>query len=151
MIKLNKILVPTDFSEPSQSALKYGAAFADQYGATVHLFHVLELPVQLESAGVDVNQLREEMKRNAEARMEELHSLWADFCFPVHREIRVGNPFVEIIKYAKEFSADLIVLGTHGHGAVRHALLGSVVERVVRMAPCPVLTVRQPEHEFVMP
>jgi nucleotide-binding universal stress UspA family protein len=69
----------------------------------------------------------------------------------VVREIRQGSPFLEIIRYAKEKNIDLIVLGTHGRSGLAHVMLGSVAERVVRIAPCPVLTVRHPEHEFVMP
>ena len=65
--------------------------------------------------------------------------------------MRRGAPFLEIIRYAKENDVDLIVLGTHGRSGLAHVLLGSVAERVVRKSPCPVLTVRHPEHEFVMP
>lgn len=151
MIKLRNILVPTDFSEPSRIALRYGAAFADQFGAAVHLFHAIERPSQFGFSGLDFAKVKEDLTRLAEAKMEELHSMWSDYCFPVHREIRVATPYTEIIGYAKEMTADLIVMGTHGHGAVRHMLMGSVAEKVVRMAPCPVLTVRHPEHEFVMP
>ncbi|MFK7818719.1 MAG: universal stress protein [Planctomycetaceae bacterium] len=151
MIKLQKILVPTDFSEPSQSALRYGAAFADQFGASVHFLHAIEHPTQFGFSGIDVTQLTEDLKKHAEEKMEELHTLWSDYCFPVHREIRIGNPAQILVDYAKEIEADMIVMGTHGHGAIRHMLLGSVAERVVRMAPCPVLTVRCPEHEFVLP
>ena len=67
------------------------------------------------------------------------------------RELRKGSPFLEIVRYAKDKNIDLIVLGTHGRSGLSHVLLGSVAERVVRKAPCPVLTVRHPEHEFVMP
>lgn len=67
----------------------------------------------------------------------------------IHKTV-VGRPFLEIIRYAKEQQIDLIVLGTHGRGVLSHVLIGSVTERVVRKAPCPVLTVRHPEHEFVM-
>jgi nucleotide-binding universal stress UspA family protein len=65
--------------------------------------------------------------------------------------LRSGSPFVEVVRYAREEGIDLIVLGTHGRGAIAHMLLGSVAERVVRKAHCPVMTVRQPEHAFVMP
>ena len=58
---------------------------------------------------------------------------------------------MEIVRHAKAETADLIAMGTHGRGPVTHLLLGSVAEKVVRSAPCPVLTVRQPEHEFVLP
>ena len=75
---------------------------------------------------------------------------WAGKC-NVTREVLMGHPFVEIIRYAREQDVDCIVLGTHGRSGLSHLLLGSVAERVVRKAPCPVLTVRHPEHEFVMP
>ncbi|MBI1784146.1 universal stress protein, partial [Candidatus Sumerlaeota bacterium] len=65
--------------------------------------------------------------------------------------IEFGNSFVEIIAVAKRENADLIIMGTHGLGAFKHLLLGSTAERVVRKAPCPVLTVRNPEHEFIHP
>jgi len=61
------------------------------------------------------------------------------------------SEFVEVIRYAREKDIDLLVLGTHGRGAIAHMLMGSVAEKIVRKAPCPVLTVRHPEHEFVMP
>ncbi len=75
----------------------------------------------------------------------------ADAGFPVMTEVQMGRPFIEIIRYAREKKIDLIVLGTHGRSGLKHVLLGSVAERVVRKAPCPVLTIRHPEHEFVMP
>jgi nucleotide-binding universal stress UspA family protein len=71
--------------------------------------------------------------------------------FHAQLEIEQGSPFVQIVTYAKRFDIDLIVLGTHGRGPIAHMLMGSVAERVVRKAPCPVLTVRHPEHEFVLP
>jgi nucleotide-binding universal stress UspA family protein len=64
---------------------------------------------------------------------------------------KVGAPFVEILRYAKEQGIDLIVMGTDGRGPIVHMLIGSVAEKVVRKAPCPVLTVRHPQHEFVLP
>ena len=69
----------------------------------------------------------------------------------VHPEVLEGAPFAEIVRYAREKDVDLIVMGTHGHTGLAHVLVGSVTEKVVRKAPCPVLTVRHPEHEFVHP
>ena len=71
--------------------------------------------------------------------------------FSVHPEVREGTPFAEIVRCARDKDIDLIVMGTHGHTGLAHMLLGSVTEKVVRKAPCPVLTVRHPEHEFVHP
>jgi nucleotide-binding universal stress UspA family protein len=70
---------------------------------------------------------------------------------PVHSEVREGNPFQEIVQFARDRDVDLIVMGTHGRSGLVHVLMGSVTEKVVRKAPCPVLTVRHPEHEFVHP
>ncbi|MEZ6129119.1 MAG: universal stress protein [Planctomycetaceae bacterium] len=152
MIEIKRILVPTDFSEPGRNALSYAVAFADQFGAAVELLHVVEpLPTGTLLSYTSIDDLRHSMLKEAEQQLEGLHSAWADYAFPVHRSVVEGFAFVEILKHAKESNADLIVMGTHGRGAVAHMLLGSVAEKIVRKAPCPVLTVRHPEHEFVHP
>ena len=151
MIQLQAVLVPTDFSQQSEKALKYGMAFADQFGSALHLLHVVRRPTELGFSGVRMENLTEELIKNADQEMETLHRHWEEYAFPVRKEIRVGNPMLEIIGYAREKEIDLIVMGTHGHGVVAQALMGSVAEKIVRKAPCPVLTVRHPEHEFVMP
>ena len=155
MIDLHRILIPTDFSKFSQNALMYAAAFAEKFGAGLHLLHVVQnlSPVIPEILPVEpppvpsVEQLTTAVQSAfdrlvTENKLEEL---------VVHREVREGPPFYEIIRYAKEAQIDLIVMGTHGHSGLAHVLLGSVTEKVVRKSPCPVLTVRHPEHEFVHP
>jgi nucleotide-binding universal stress UspA family protein len=154
MIKLQNILVPTDFSEPSQSALKYARAFAEQFNAAIHVMHVLEDPFLYAptSEGYMVPpHLAEEMEASARERLDSALSAEDRTQFRVQCLLKRGSPFVEIVRYARESGIDLIVLGTHGRGPIAHMLLGSVAEKVVRKAPCPVLTVRSPEHEFVMP
>lgn len=152
MISIKHILVPTDFSEQGLTALKYAAAFADQFGAGVDLFHVLEpIPAGALLSHIPAAELQKDMREAAEKKMEELHNEWDEYAFPVRRSVVEGFPFVEIIKKARECDADLIVMGTHGRGAIAHMFMGSVAEKVVRKAPCPVLTVRHPEHEFVHP
>lgn len=152
MIKLKRILVPTDFSDPGKSALLYAVAFADQFGAAVDLLHVVEpVPSGALLSYVPVQDLRESMRSDAEQQMEILHKSWSEYNFPVTRKVVEGYPFTEIVKHAKEADVDLIIMGTHGRGAVAHLLLGSVAEKIVRSSPCPVLTVRHPEHEFVQP
>ena len=152
MIKIKRILVPTDFSDAGKSALMYAVAFADQFGAAVDLFHVVEpIPPGALLSYMPMEELKQSMQKDAEDQMEALHSAWEDYAFPVQRIVVEGHPFVEIIRQAKESNADLIVMGTHGRGAIAHMLLGSVAEKTVRKAPCPVLTVRHPEHEFVHP
>ena len=150
MIALKRILVPHDFSETSEAAVRYALALAHSFGAKLHLLHVsdkarfemaTEFPLGLDGTLEDA--VRERLVKILTPR-EQL-----DFT-PVF-EFRSGSPAAEIGRYAKEADIDLIVMGTHGRGLVAHAVLGSVAEKVVRTAPCPVLTVRNPQHEFVMP
>ncbi len=153
MIKIERILVPVDFSKFSQHALRYGCEFAQEFNAELHLLHVLHDLVQVvPETGTPLpppDTFFEELRASAKESLEKLPGdLWKGEK-PVVRELRVGSPFWEIIQYAKEKNIDLIVLGTHGRGALAHLLLGSVAEKVVRKAPCPVLTVRHPEHEFL--
>lgn len=153
MIRLTTILVPTDFSEPSQSAIKYARAFAEQFKATVHVLHVLEDPFIYAptSEGYMVPPgLIEEMEKAARDRLQKAFPVEGP-SVQVELVLKHGSPFVEIVRYAREHDVDLVVIGTHGRGPIAHMLLGSVAEKVVRKAPCPVLTVRHPEHEFVMP
>jgi nucleotide-binding universal stress UspA family protein len=155
MIDLHRILVPTDFSKHSENALSYAAAFAEKFGAELHLLHVVQdlalfIPEAVTAAppiAPPIEQLTAAV-REALERVIKQNQLTR---FAVQSEVREGNPFYEIIRYAKESDIDLIIMGTHGHTGLIHVLLGSVAEKVVRKAPCPVLTVRHPEHEFVHP
>ena len=155
MIEVKKILVPTDFSPPSVKALAYGRAFARLFQSSLHVLHVIEEPFvhgfTMEgyiatlpefSAQLEVRAKEELARQLSEADRRELAAV---------ETTRFGNPYSEIVAYAKEQDVDIIVMGTHGRGMVAQLLLGSVAERVVRMAPCPVLTVREPEHDFVLP
>lgn len=155
MIDLHRILVPTDFSKHSQNALKYAAAFVDKFGAQLHLLHVVQdlaifIP-DMVTVAPPITPSLEQMTSAVRAAFERLIQENHLEKFTIQREVRQGNPFYEIVRYAKEADVDLIVMGTHGHTGLAHMLLGSVTEKVVRKAPCPVLTVRDPEHEFVHP
>lgn len=155
MITLKKILVPTDFSEFSTHAVKYGCEFARRFGAELHLVSVVEdvYPLIPESGMLlpsAANYLTE-LKQSAEATLASRPDpAWVQG-LTVVREVLIGAAFLEIIRYAKEQDIDLIVIGTHGRTGLIHALMGSVAEKVVRKAPCPVLTVRPEGHDFVMP
>lgn len=149
MIRLKHILVPTDFSEASEAAVKYGIALARAFKAQLHLLHV---PESGEAAGVEHPMGLADTTQNPAG--EQLSTLLTDGEMAELRPERVmrnGKPYNEIVRYAQEQDIDLIVMGTHGREGVARVLIGSVAEMVVRRAPCPVLTVHHPEHEFVLP
>lgn len=151
MIALKRILVPTDFSVCSDAALKYGRALTEAFGATLHLLHVVQDPyTQPWAAEAFPTPLGEMLAQWEDQARQRLATLLpdGDRTGAVIATI-VGSPFYEIVRYASEQQIDLIVIGTHGRGPLGHMLLGSVAEKVVRKAPCPVLTVRHPQHEFV--
>jgi nucleotide-binding universal stress UspA family protein len=156
MIALKTVLVPTDFSDPSEIAFRYGKAFAESFGASLHLLHVVDSASMYvwgspEGAVGMPAGAYDEAERYARERLQGLLTMPEQERFRAVQAIVTGSPFVEIVRYAKRQEIDLIVMGTHGRGPIAHMLMGSVAERVVRKAPCPVLTVRHPEHEFVMP
>jgi nucleotide-binding universal stress UspA family protein len=155
MIDLHKILVPTDFSKSSQNALSYAVAFAQKFGAAVHLLHVVQdlalfIPEAMMVAPTGAPPV-EQFHEAARAALQRVVSELGVADVVIHPEVVEGVPYDTIIRFARERDIDLIVMGTHGHTGLAHFLLGSVSEKVVRRAPCPVLTVRHPEHEFVHP
>ncbi|MXY26186.1 MAG: universal stress protein [Acidobacteria bacterium] len=150
-MKLDRILVPTDFSETAQHALDYARDLAQTFGAEVHLLHVVPDPVAQGWAGEATGMVIPDLLRTWEADSDQRLQDIAIEGVTIERVTAVGHDFVEILKYASGNGIDLIVMGTHGRGAVKHMLLGSVAEKVVRKAPCPVLTVRHPGYEFIMP
>lgn len=153
MIALKHVLVPTDFSETSDSALRYGKALAGAFGATLHVIHVIEEPYgqpwAVEAYGFSLAALQEEWIKDAQARLATCVSAEERNTLHAVTTTVLGHPVMEVLRYANENNVDLIVMGTHGRGPLGHVVLGSVAERVVRKAPCPVLTVRTPEREFV--
>ena len=162
MIAIKRILVATDFSDTSEAAVKYGVALARAFDARLHLLHVAgrqDLQVMVERQRVIDEFLREpgepHAKHNPARELmgqvltpQDAKAVQAEY---VLRAGGASGPYLEIVRYAKERDIDLIIVGTHGRGFVAHMLMGSVAERVVRTAPCPVLTVRHPEREFVVP
>jgi nucleotide-binding universal stress UspA family protein len=155
MLRIQNILVATDFSDASARALDYARELARAFKASVHVMHVLEdLAAHAWTTEVYVAALpgvHEEMEKQARERLEQIVTPEDRKDLEVQTVLRLGSPFVEIVRYAREANIDLIVMGTHGRGAIVHMLLGSVAERVVRKAHCPVLTVRHEPHEFAMP
>lgn len=154
-IELKKILVPTDFSEQADYSLKYAITLAEQFRSQIHLLHVIQdITPTIPEPGLAIlptEEIMQSLTKGAEEGLARTLPADADAKFQVVRSIRHGVPFHEINRYAKDEAIDLIVVATHGRTGLAHFLLGSVAERVVRSSPCPVLSVRHPEHEFVVP
>ncbi len=154
-IALRRILVPTDFSDCSSAALRYGLAFAERFDAHLHLLHSVQSPFDqpwaAEVYAVSEDQFETAAREKADEQLARLAAESGRSAAQVTCMTAIGAPFRSIVTYATEESIDLIVMGTHGRGAIAHLLIGSVAENVVRKAPCPVLTVRLREHEFVAP
>jgi universal stress protein A len=155
MIQMKRILLPTDFSDYSQNAVAYATEFANTFGAELHLLHVLQdLVAMVPEPGLAFpppGDYMQELQESAEAALAKIPDPPPSEGGNVVRVVRQGPPFVEIVRYAKENDIDLVIMGTHGRSGLAHVLLGSVAEKVVRKAPCPVLTVRPTDHQFVMP
>lgn len=155
MIALKSILVATDFGEASGAALAYGRELARTFGATLHVLHVAD-DVYVRLGGDAYMAVLPELQRDLEvAAQKQLDELLIDndpVPLPVKSAVLTSSATAAaIVQYAHDLDIALIVVGTHGRGALAHLLMGSVAERVVRSASCPVLTVRHPEHDFVMP
>jgi nucleotide-binding universal stress UspA family protein len=155
MIKLDRILVPTDLSEFSKHAMRYGCEFANRFDAELHLLNIVQdvvamVPEPGMAFPAPGEYLQELQQASTKALAELPDPTWLRGVNVV-RHVRIGTPFLEIVRYAKETGIDLIVIGTHGRSGLAHVLLGSTAEKVVRKAHCPVLTVRPEGHGFVMP
>lgn len=150
MIAIQQILLPTDFSDSSEQARSYACEFAKRFGAKLHLLHVVQ-PIALPAY---IGPLPETITEPEEAARKELKE-WEHPAFQEAKEVvrivKTGPPFVEIVRYASDNNIDLIVMGTHGRSGIAQALMGSVAEKVVRKASCPVLTIHPKGHQFVMP
>ncbi len=154
-IDIQRILCPVDFSESSDHASRYAVAFCKTFGAELTLLHVISPPIAaLPGDHLVPDMMQADIDAVAEATRERLSQLvgeLSDLGITVQSRVISGIPFVEIIRFAKDWDADMIVIGTHGRTGLQHFLIGSVAERVVRKAPCPVLSIKHPEHDFVMP
>ena len=156
MIQLKSILVPTDFSEHSEHAALYAAELARRFNVPeIHCLHVCDIPADLLATSAYymtgpseefVDQVRQESRKSLDEFIKKHFQ-----GLPAKAVFLEGRPFVEIVRYAHENHIGLTVIATHGRTGIKHALFGSVAERVVRKAPCPVLVVKRDEHEFVMP
>jgi universal stress protein A len=153
-IRLQKILLPTDFSNYSTAATKYACEMATRYDAELHLLHILEAHLSLTpdfGMGLALPKYSNESRAAAQKSMTGiLDPKWSAGRMVIQAMVE-GSPKVEIVRYARNQEIDLIVLATHGRTGLSHVIMGSVAENVVRTAPCPVLTVRPEGHQFAMP
>jgi glycine betaine transporter len=147
-LKVKNIVVPIDFSAESQKALQYASKLASQFGATLKLIHVVEpTPFINDLPNVVLTRSDQEVAKESRIRLQALAKDEIDELIPVQTGVRIGKPYHEIVSFAKVTDADLIVISTHGYTGLKHALLGSTAERVVRYATCPVLVVRDARKE----
>jgi len=145
MIDLKKVLVAVNFDEASNVALRYARTLSRTFGAQLHVIHVMEnlflKPMANDPHAIEVGITKRLLDVLSDEDRSELHAV------PVIR--KSDAPADEIVKYANAEQIDLIVMGTHGRPGLAHLFMGSVAEKVVRAAPCPVLSLRHPEREFV--
>lgn len=143
MIQIRRIVCPTDFSPTAAHAVDYAAEMARTFGAELTLLHVVpEMNYPLRSFGMAsaFPHLREELHKRADDELQKEKARIQNA--KVNTVLRDGEAHTLVLECAKSMGADLIVMGTHGHTGIRHALLGSTAEKVVRLSECPVLTVR---------
>ncbi len=152
MRDIKQILFATDFSDNSKFALTYALSIAKRYDARLYALHVIQQPsyplgmyaeISFDAMDKFNKNISEAVDKEMQVLQESLGEVTNYECLVVH-----GTPFLEILRTAKEKSVDLIIVGTHGRTGLDHVLFGSTAEKVVRRAPCPVLSVRLPGKEF---
>ncbi|MBL9138956.1 MAG: universal stress protein [Verrucomicrobiales bacterium] len=148
--RIRRVLVPVDFSPNARKAVTYAVAFAKQFGAALTFLHVIQVNYAYgEFGAIDFTALEREMRGGAEKELKELVASTVADGVKAESLVREGSPAKVIAEVAGELNSDLLVISTHGYTGLRHVLMGSIAEHVVRYAPCPVLVVRQQQHDFV--
>ena len=148
VLTLKNILVLIDFSDTSRKALQYAVPFAKQFEAKITLLHVVDLPMYPQEFGyllVDESQAFDGQKKS----LADLAARTIAAELLAQTIVRRGFAWDTVVAVARETQADLIITTTHGYTGIKHVLMGSTAERIVRHAPCSVLVVREREHEFV--
>jgi universal stress protein A len=146
---LQKILVPVDFSAASRNAHRYALRLAAKFGAELTLFYVLTPTPVLSVSGISVAGSNGSDRASAEENLQAMTGPSRTGAAKTRCVTRPGVPSHEIVEFAKESGTDLIVMATHGYTGWKHFCIGSTAERVVRAAPCPVLVVREKEHDLI--
>jgi nucleotide-binding universal stress UspA family protein len=150
MLPLKRILVPTDFSEPAKEAFKDAVELAQHFSAQLLMVHIVPpVPVPYQpmvspSPAFDITSYLQDLVKISKDSLQDYVNKHVPRGVPATVSVAAGDPAYEILRLAKELEADIIVIATHGHGGWRHFLFGSVAEKVVRQAECPVLVVHAP-------
>ncbi len=150
-LNIKKVLVPIDFSDYSKEALNYSLNFINCFNAELTLIYVIEpviYPPDFSATQISIPPTEVEITKNAEESLNQLINKEIPSDIKVKSIIKTGKPFVEIVETASEEDIDLIIISSHGHSGVEKILFGSTAEKVVRKAPCPVLTLRTPLKGF---
>ncbi len=150
--EIKKVLVPIDFSDYSKSSLRYAVNFAKKFNAEIYLIYVVEpviYPPDFSMGQIAIPSVNAEWDERAREELKNLAKTEIPEGVKVKTILKNGKPFLEIIDTALEENIDLIIIATHGHSGVEHILFGSTAEKVVRKAPCPVLTLREPIKGFM--
>lgn len=144
-LQIRRILVPVDFSDYSKDALQYATDLGSHFKADLLLMYVVEsvgYPADLGYGGVDISRIEKELSERAGGELKRLAEAYSGSKLNISTIVHTGRPYVEILRAAREYGTDMIVIATHGHTGVEHILFGSTADKVVRKAPCPVMVVR---------
>lgn len=145
---IQRVLVPVDFSTHSRKAVAYATAFARQFSATLTFLHVIQVNYAYgEFGAIDFTSLEREMRGGAEKELAAQVAAATAAGLTADSLVREGSPAKVIADVARELGSDLVVISTHGYTGLKHVLMGSIAEQVVRYTPCPVLVVRREETE----
>ena len=147
-MNVKHILVPVDYSHSGDSAVAYAVSLAREYEAEIHLVHVYEQPFAYVDGGFASAPIPDVTPADLEAEEARLEQVELPPDVNCRRDFIIGTPVDELVDYAKEKEIDLVVMGTHGRTGIGRLLMGSVAEGVVRRAPCPVLTIKQPAEKL---
>ena len=152
MFNIKNIIVPTDFSTLSYTAFMYAKDIASRWGAKIHVVYVLEKQppfLAMRSLDVDEDEVMTSMEDQAKKQLEEAVKQFGEVEFEIETILRKGVDYEELVQYSKEINSDLIVIATHGRTGFVHTLIGSVAEKVIRHAKCPVLVTKKKKKDRI--
>ena len=150
-MKIERILFPIDFSEGSMNALDYAISLSKEYNSRLYLLHVvhdISMTAGWQVPHIRIDEFYREMEEGAKKEMEKFCREELRGIENIEQIVLRGIPDEEILRVARDKKIDIIVIGTHGRTGIDRLLFGSTAEKVVRKAPCPVLSVRLPEHRL---